>query len=66
LRPAGFGSATREPLEKGAACRLPPRFSSSISARNDAWLAVNAAIWRCNAATKASRASRLNVGRCSG
>jgi hypothetical protein len=59
LRPGGLSSATRDPLEKGVACRFPPRFSGSISA-------CNASIWRCSSATKASSASRLNVGRCSG
>jgi hypothetical protein len=59
LRPGDFGSATRVPLENGAAGHFPLRLSCSISA-------YNSAIWRCSSATNAGRSSRLNDARSLG
>ena len=66
LRPGDLGSATRVPLENGAACRFPPRLSWSISARNASWLVRHSATWRYNSTTSASSSSRVNVGKSLG
>jgi hypothetical protein len=64
--PGGFGAGSWAPLEKGAACRFPPRLRCSIAARSASLLAANSATWRCSSATNASRSSRLIGVRRSG